>query len=246
MAGRGGNVDGAINGFAGAPSLPAKVTMPGIFVGGAPLDNAASASYKRCVDGTACASSGWASTTRFSSSSSRGSATSSSKTIFVIVPSRISFVIVFVDRRPRHGTASRTWSQRLIEIRQALQQEAAAVRSHNARRRPGRVEAVERQDGFVVARRVSAALSCTLRFFRNHTAVVMARTDVAEGERIRRSDVVVLKCSLSWLMSDELSSAAACVACCYFVADSSQGLERVSGSTRTGYAGGAVLAQPRC
>ena len=37
MAGRGGNDEGAINGFAGAPNLPAKVTMPGIFVGGAPF-----------------------------------------------------------------------------------------------------------------------------------------------------------------------------------------------------------------
>ena len=37
MAGRGGNVDGAGSGFDGEPSFPAKVTMRGIFVGGALL-----------------------------------------------------------------------------------------------------------------------------------------------------------------------------------------------------------------
>ena len=52
---------------------------------------------------------------------------------------------------------------------------------------------------------VSAALSWTLRFLRNHTAVVvMALTD-ASVERMR-SDVVVLKCSLSWLMRSLLSA----------------------------------------
>merc|ERR1719353_116882 len=195
MAGRGGNVDGAGSGFDGGPSLPAKVTMPGIFVGGAPLASAASASYSKWVDGTATASSGCASTMRFSNSSSRGSATSSSKTTFVIVPSSMSFVIV------SDGSPTTTCNLEPYFVFSVSSRSAKLSNKKRQRFGPtilGVAQAGSRQyNGKTLGSShaaVRAALSWTRRFLRNHTAVVMALADAKDARR-RRSGGVVFECA---------------------------------------------------
>merc|ERR1719201_1734364 len=204
MSGLGGIAEGAINGFAGAPSLPASVTMPGIFVGGAPLDKAASASYSKWVDGTATASSACFARTRFSRSSSRGSATSSSKTTFVIVPSLIKLEIVSdgsptttCNREPYLVLSVASKSSRLSnKKRQRFGPTFAGVAQAGSRQYKGRTALSAHAS-------VSAALSCTLRFLRNHTAVVMALAEAKDARR-RRSGGVVLS------VQPELADSAAC------------------------------------